>query len=933
MAEAVVVLGLVSSIASLVDLSAKVVSRLHDFASKTSDIPDSFCSLSIRLPLLTACLGRITVQAQAGRLPKDVTKALQAVVDSTLSEASVVQARLSSIIPPENASKIGRVLKALKSLAKEDKIRQAVEKVHKHTDFLVLHQTTQQVDTGDRILEELLKLSLPPRVVPQSVGIHLGQAPQIDPDAFIGRTAELQQLRDILFPTQHPHRQCIISISGMGGVGKTQLSLAHVRDCANDYSSVFWLNARDETSLRQSMADLNAVIIHSPVVSNAQSVDDEKVKIELVRQWLSEPGNDRWLLIFDNYDDPHLSGIRSPTGYDIRSFFPPRSHGSIIITSRSPRLTFGKHVRLQKLEDFKTGVATLSQRSGRDLSGGEIPINILQEFSLTYLDSTATDVAKRLDGLPLALATAGAYLQRTGISCHEYHDLYHSAWLDLVGADIDELCEYEARTLASTWIISLDQVRRQDKDAAELLAFLAYLSNRDIWYELIKAGASNTVPWMRRVTESKIRFQRAMSRLHDYNLVDVVASSYQVHPCLQDWLIESLNTPPTSLLFVTSLTCVADSAEEEHSPQYWSTSRRLLDHIEQLESPRFRYLWRFHSLDEKVLNAVHKIASVLLDWNRHEKAEQMYQRALAGKEKALGPDHTSTLSTVKNLGTSYHIQGKLKAAEQMYQRALVGCEKTLEPDHTLTLGTVKNLGILFSDQGKLHAAEQMYQRALAGNEKILGPDHTLTLSGVHYFGNLYRDQGKLNAAEQMYQRTLAGYEKTLGPDHTLTLGTLNNLGNLYIDQGKLDAAEQMYQRALAGYEKTLGPDHTSTLGTVNNPGNLYSDQGKLDAAEQMYQRTLAGNEKTLGPDHTSTLGAVHNLGNLYRDQGKLDAAEQMSQRALAGYEKTLGPDHTSTLSTVNNLGLLCHDQGKLHVAEQMYQRALAGHEKTLGLNP
>ena len=47
----------------------------------------------------------------------------------------------------------------------------------------------------------------------------------------------------------------------------------------------------------------------------------------------------------------------------------------------------------------------------------------------------------------------------------------------------------------------------------------------------------------------------------------------------------------------------------------------------------------------------------------------MYRRALAGKEKALGPDHTSTLNTVRNLGILYRNQGKLAEAETMYQRA------------------------------------------------------------------------------------------------------------------------------------------------------------------------------------------------------------------------------------------------------------------------
>ena len=210
MAEAVAIVGLVASIATLVELSAKVVSRLHDFTSKSSELPESFRSLSSRLPLLTVTLQHIQPQAEDGRFPDNVTKALKAVIDDTSGQISDIQISLSKVLPSDGASKLERALKALKSLAKEDKVQQALEKIYKNNEILVLHQTTWHVDTGDRILEALSKLNLTPVTLPDpSLSIPFRR----DPD-FVARGAILDQI----------HQKCALPASrtalvGLGGVG------------------------------------------------------------------------------------------------------------------------------------------------------------------------------------------------------------------------------------------------------------------------------------------------------------------------------------------------------------------------------------------------------------------------------------------------------------------------------------------------------------------------------------------------------------------------------------------------------------------------------------------------------------------------------------------------------------------------------------------
>jgi tetratricopeptide (TPR) repeat protein len=73
--------------------------------------------------------------------------------------------------------------------------------------------------------------------------------------------------------------------------------------------------------------------------------------------------------------------------------------------------------------------------------------------------------------------------------------------------------------------------------------------------------------------------------------------------------------------------------------------------------------------------------------------------------------------TVNNLGGLYRNQGKLKEAEEMYRRALAGYEKALGTDHTPTLNAVNNLGSLYANQGKLKEAEEMFQRGLADTRR------------------------------------------------------------------------------------------------------------------------------------------------------------------------------------------------------------------------
>ena len=312
------------------------------------------------------------------------------------------------------------------------------------------------------------------------------------------------------------------------------------------------------------------------------------------------------------------------------------------------------------------------------------------------------------------------------------------------------------------------------------------------------------------------------------------------------------------------------------------------------------------------------------------KAAALWEKVLAWREKAQGPDHADLATGLSNLGLLYVKERAFTRAEPLLARALAIRTRTLGPDHPLTALSLNNLAWLYYNQNNNARAEPLYRRALQVAEKALGPEHPGLALGLINLGLLYNGQGAYTKAEAVYRRALAIREKALGPDHPDTATSLNNLAAVYINQGRYGEAEPLLRRTLAIKQKALGDDHPDTATSLNNLAALQENQGAFARAEPLYQRALAINEKALGPEHPATATSLNNLGLLYRSQGAYTKAEPLLRRALAIREKALGSGHAETAAGLNNLAMLYSDQGAYAKAEPLLRRALAIQEKTLG---
>jgi Cdc6-like AAA superfamily ATPase len=120
-----------------------------------------------------------------------------------------------------------------------------------------------------------------------------------------------------------------VILHGLGGIGKTQLSVAYAKRHKESYSAIFWLNAKDEDFLKQSFAKIARQISREhPSTFWLSNMDINESLDELfddVKAWLSRLNNTRWMMIFDNYDNPKLPSNLNPAAVDIRKYF-PESH-------------------------------------------------------------------------------------------------------------------------------------------------------------------------------------------------------------------------------------------------------------------------------------------------------------------------------------------------------------------------------------------------------------------------------------------------------------------------------------------------------------------------------------------------------------------------------------------------------------------------------
>lgn len=713
---------------------------------------------------------------------------------------------------------------------------------------------------------------------------------------FTGRNPVLEHLRSQL-ASKSVSVVLPVALHGLGGVGKTQVALEYTHRFKADYDLIWWLDAEQPGLISQSLAELARRLGIRVGESEAEAAREA-----LDRLRVGGPPYQRWLLVFDNADDPN----------DLRPYLPSGS-GHTLITSRNQSWT--QVAEPLEIDVFarEESVAHLSRR-------------------LPTLTSTDADrVAEVLGDLPLAVEVASAWLSETGTSVEDYLVSLEQESTRILS--LDQPAGYP-RNLEATWKISLDRLAERSKAGLRLLHMCAFLApdiSLDLIYgqqtvdALVPLDGSLRVPMMLgRVTQEINRLALAK--------IDAQNNELQIHRLMQAYLRNQLvpaDRSDTVHLVHRILAAARPARGDTDDPRNWD---------------QYALIWPHLTPSEAVTCDEEPVRQLLIDWVRYQWKsgafdsalelsqflDRSWSAALAGQTAQAPGDVAQDLLRRQLLHLRFHIgnvyrsQGNFQKAREMDEAVLADQQQALPSNDLHTLMTAGGLAADLRGLGLFKDALEMDEATYNSLKEIFGEDHERTLSAANNLAVSCRLVGDNIRARDLDRDTLRRRKTVLGPKHPYALFSVTALARDLRELGEYEESITLLEGAYQDYLDELNESFQETLRTATSLAISLREAGRHPRARDLTEQTL---ERYAAEFDTETPDALACKINLAADQaatGNAPAAVQTTAETLAAYEARLGVEHPYSHVCRNNLAVYLRRAGHDHEATAAIRQTLAG---------
>ncbi|KAI1390713.1 uncharacterized protein F4822DRAFT_161955 [Hypoxylon trugodes] len=275
---------------------------------------------------------------------------------------------------------------------------------------------------------------------------------------FHGRSTQIEELASILNPAKSGRKGVVLY--GIGGSGKTQLSLQYIRKKKRLYKAILWINAFTPEQIKQSFTDAFNLISKSWPSKDLPNPYFGENKRDFVLAKLRSTLYRNWLLVIDSADDL--------TVHDLVQLIPHSSHGSIILTS----------TRKDASDILEPHGFSSIQLDGLDnLSGKELLLDRAGMSDFTQGAEEAMAIVKELNSLPLSLKQAAILLRRRVVNLDNFIEQYHAQYDELMGylPKAGEVQHDKTRSMHAILNMLYSYVRQESPAAAAIIRILAIL--------------------------------------------------------------------------------------------------------------------------------------------------------------------------------------------------------------------------------------------------------------------------------------------------------------------------------------------------------------------------------------------------------------------------------------------------------------------------
>jgi len=349
----------------------------------------------------------------------------------------------------------------------------------------------------------------------------------------------------------------------------------------------------------------------------------------------------------------------------------------------------------------------------------------------------------------------------------------------------------------------------------------------------------------------------------------------------------------------------------------WSALRSsLLDHTGReisIDAPRnLADLWMF-LLGEKANEALRE--------NRLDDAEHFYVKIIQYLQTKTLPEPEAE----RKIAVGYHQLGVIAEERQQFDEAEEWYRKALEIFEKLGLerdaaDEYHQLGMIAQERQQFDVAEQWYREALEIRERLGLKRYAA--DDYHQLGMIAQERQQFDVAEQWYRKALEIFER-LGLERDAA-DDYHQLGIIAQERQQFDVAEQWYRKALEIFER-LGLERDAAI-EYHQLGIIAQERQQFDEAEQWYRKALEIFER-LGLERDAAI-EYHQLGIIAQERQQFDEAEQWYRKALEIY-KRLGLERDAA-DDYHQLGMIAEERQQFDEAEQWYRKALEIFER-LGL--